>query len=60
MDSQNKKTSRTQPGGMTLETGEATVHCRFCCGSAQLKEEVVAGAGIEPATQGFSVLCSTN
>jgi len=21
---------------------------------------VVAGAGIEPATQGFSVLCSTN
>ena len=22
--------------------------------------EVVAGAGIEPATQGFSVLCSTN
>jgi len=22
--------------------------------------EMVAGAGIEPATQGFSVLCSTN
>ena len=24
------------------------------------KNEVVAGAGIEPATRGFSVLCSTN
>jgi hypothetical protein len=24
------------------------------------KENVVAKAGIEPATQGFSVLCSTN
>jgi len=25
-----------------------------------LQLKVVAGAGIEPATQGFSVLCSTN
>jgi hypothetical protein len=25
-----------------------------------LKEEMVAGDGIEPPTQGFSVLCSTN
>ena len=24
------------------------------------REKVVAAAGIEPATQGFSVLCSTN
>jgi hypothetical protein len=28
--------------------------------NAQLIVEVVAGAGIEPATQGFSVLCSTD
>ena len=25
-----------------------------------IEEKMVAGAGIEPATQGFSVLCSTN
>jgi hypothetical protein len=57
---QNKKASTTQPGGITLETGGEIVHRSFYCGSATIKEEVVAGAGIEPATQGFSVLCSTD